>query len=113
MSDPACPQCAYRVAYNLTCHTWPARRDDGSLAWRACMPCDSAIEYLCLRDLDDAGECGWRYTHGLNPRNPRNPRTQENEKNRPPWIPEGQHPGWGMQPVPGVMLLGSEAAGDD
>jgi hypothetical protein len=37
-------------------------------------------------DDDNPSECGWRYTHGLNPRNPR---SAANEAHRPPWIPEG------------------------
>jgi hypothetical protein len=104
---PCCPECGYRVTYDLDCHTWPRRDGNGAERWMACMSCDSAIRYICMRDLDDAGECGWRYTHGLNPRNPR---AAANEERRPPWIPAGQELGPALSAwvCPGVPMLGSD-----
>ena len=93
-----CPECGARVVYDLTCHTY----GQGDRFY-ACMPCDSAVEYICARDLDDDGECGWRYTHGLNPRNPR---AAANEEARPPWIPAGQ--ACGEWRVPGVPMIGTD-----
>lgn len=98
---PACPKCGAEVIYDLTCHTY----GHGGRFY-ACMPCDSAIEYICVRELDDAGECGWRYTHGLNPANPR---AAENERHRPPWIPEGQGCDGTQWVAPGVRLIGTGA----
>ena len=101
-----CPECGGRVEYDLTCHTY----GQGDRFY-ACMPCDSAVEYICASQYDDyscqydtgPGECTWRYTHGLNSKNPR---AAENEKRRPPWIPEGQE--CGEWRAPGVALIGSE-----
>jgi len=101
-ADPVCPQCGAPVVYNLTCHTYGGTDADGRERWWACMPCDSAVEYICVRELDDDGECGWRYTHGLNPKNPR---AAANERRRPAWIPEGQE--CGEWRAPGVALIGS------
>lgn len=77
-SPPRCPECGAAVYYDLTCHTWPKRRDDGSEQWMSCLPCDSATEYVCT-----SVDCRWRYTLGLNPGNPR---SAENEAGRPPWM---------------------------
>jgi hypothetical protein len=99
---PVCPECGAEVVYDLTCHTYSVKRDNGTEAWVACMPCDSAVGYICVRELDDDGECGWRYTHGLNPRNPR---AAENEQRRPSWISQGQP--CGEWRAPGVRLIGS------
>lgn len=85
MTESVCPRCGSEVVYNLTCHTYGS--DEGG--WFACMPCDSAIEYVCVRQYDDDPPepvCDWRYTHGLNPRNPR---AAANEACRPSWIPQG------------------------
>jgi hypothetical protein len=110
MAAPRCPECGGKVAYDLTCHTWPQQqRDGGSERFMTCMPCDSAIEYLCtewLRD-DKPGECNWRYTHGLNPRNPR---SAANDAKRPAWIPVDltcRRDGF-TQAVPGVRMLGDD-----
>jgi hypothetical protein len=46
----------------------------------SCLPCDSAVEYVCPTD-----DCDWCYTHGLNKRNPRWEREQTF---RPQWLPE-------------------------
>ena len=100
-----CPECGGRVEYDLTCHTY----GQGDRFY-ACMPCDSAVEYICASQYDDyscqydtgPGECTWRYTHGLNSKNPR---AAENEKRRPPWIAEGQQ--CGEWRAPGVALIGS------
>ena len=101
---PACPRCGSPVVYDLACHTWPRRRDDGTEQWMACLPCDSAVRYMC--DGPDTGEgypdegCGWEYTHGLNSRNPR---SAANEEGRPPWL-EGRFDG---NAVPGCRLFGT------
>jgi hypothetical protein len=34
--------------------------------------------------MDDNSQCGWEYTHGLNPKNPR---AADNERYRPQWLP--------------------------
>jgi hypothetical protein len=105
---PRCPECGGRVSYDLTCHTY----GQGDKFY-ACMPCDSAIEYLCVEWLRDEnpGTCTWRYTHGLNPANPR---SAANEGKRPSWLPEGLSV---MQPhgrtmdataIPGVPMLGED-----
>jgi hypothetical protein len=106
------------VAYDLTCHTYSLQREDGTESWRACMPCDSAIEYMCTAWMDDdePGVCDWIYVHGLNPRNPR---WAHNEARRPAWIPPGRDcvqtvyakspPGYPISlamAVPGVRMLG-------
>jgi hypothetical protein len=106
MTPPRCPECGWQVVYDLTCRTHrtiqPGYPDDTE-HWRACSSCDSAVEYVCARDLDDAGQCGWRYTHGLDIWNPR---AAGNEMRRPPWIPGGQE--CGEWRAPGVPLLGGE-----
>jgi hypothetical protein len=78
-----CPLCGGAdIVWDLTCHTWPRTRADGTQQWMSCMPCDSAIEYYCR------GEgCPWSYTHGLNPNNPRK---ALNEQGRPPWIADAK-----------------------
>lgn len=74
-----CPLCGGAdIVWDLTCHTWPRTRDDGTQQWMACMGCDSAISYYCR-----AEGCPWGYTHGLNPRNPRK---ELEERSRPPWL---------------------------
>lgn len=95
---PSCPECGGPVAYDLTCHTYG---QDGK--FYACMPCDSAIEYICVNQYDDIGDCDWRYTHGLNPANPR---AAKNEESRPPWLPESQSAEGGEWVMPGVKMLG-------
>jgi hypothetical protein len=114
LASISCPECGGKVAYDLACHTWPQRRDDGSDAWMSCMGCDSAIEYFCtewLRDLDP-GTCGWRYTHGLNSRNPR---SAANEAVRPAWL-EGhalvQGPLRLVSALPGIRMLGADDEDD-
>jgi len=83
LPEPACPECGREVVYSLTCHTYG---QDGK--FYACMPCDSAVDYVCAGQFDDKPTgCEWEYTHGLNPRNPRAAR---NEERRPSWIPAGQ-----------------------
>lgn len=93
--DKLCPRCEGPVEYDLACHTYPRTRDDGTVQWMSCLPCDSAYRYSCIAwteedELDewlikgeDAGMgCGWYWTRGLNPGNPR---TEENDANRPEW----------------------------
>ena len=85
---PVCPNCAGPIAYEYTCHTYGA-----GTKWYSCLPCDSAIEYSCVRDMapnpadpdheNDHDGCGWDFTHGLNPGNPRSP---ANEAKRPSWL---------------------------
>ncbi len=76
MSEVKCPQCGADVVYDLVCHTWSTRTDDGREVWMACVGCSSAIGYDCTN-------CEWHYTDGLNSRNPRSP---ENERHRPQWL---------------------------
>lgn len=66
----ACPRCGGPVEEELTCHTWPQTRPDGTEQWMACLPCDSATEWYCVAGDHNEG-CGWSWTDGLNPRNPR------------------------------------------
>jgi hypothetical protein len=95
---PTCPECGREVVYDLTCHTYG---QDGK--FYACMPCDSAVEYICTGQLEDEPTgCEWRYTHGLNPKNPRAAR---NEENRPPWLPDGQSAEGGNWVMPGVKAI--------
>ena len=99
---PACPGCGSPVVYDLTCHTYPRTLADGREQFMACMPCDSAVEYMCdgpgSEGYPDEG-CGWSYEHGLNPRNPR---AAANEEKRPPWI-TGKFDG---NAVPGCRKFG-------
>jgi hypothetical protein len=77
----ACPECGGTdIAWDFTCHTWGGKED--GTGWKACMPCDSAIQYYCRGNGNDY--C-WNYTHGLNPGNPR---SVANDARRPPWLPE-------------------------
>jgi hypothetical protein len=105
VSAPSCPGCGSPVVYDLACHTWPQRRDDGTERWMACLPCDSAVRYMC--DGPDTGEgypdegCGWSYVHGLNPRNPR---ATANEESRPSWLPGPS----GGNAVPGCRMFGED-----
>lgn len=95
--NPSCPRCGGSVLYDLACHTY----GQGGKFY-ACMPCDSAIEYICAGQFDDEPtDCRWRYTHGLNPDNPR---AAANEENRPPWLPGPYED----KPVAGCRLLGTD-----
>jgi len=71
------------VVYDLACHTYGQTQSDGSVKFYACMPCDSAIRYLCRPEDDRVDGCGWEYTDGLNPANPKSP---ANEEARPSWL---------------------------
>lgn len=108
---PSCPVCGGKVAYDLTCHTYAQRRDNGTEAWMACMPCDSAISYFCTAWLEDdapAGACQWEYTHGLNPGNPRSP---ANEASRPAWLGDHQlvqGPLRLVTALPGIRMIGTD-----
>lgn len=64
-----------------TCHTYRGPND----TWWSCQGCYSAIEYFCVGTNDDEidDDCGWSYTHGLNPGNPR---AAENARHCPPWL---------------------------
>jgi hypothetical protein len=99
LHPPACPECGGPVVYGLTCHTYRMGE-----RWYSCLPCDSAVEYICANQYDDIGDCDWRYTHGLNPGNPR---TAKNEEFRPPWLPEGRGAEGGYWVMPGVLMLGA------
>jgi hypothetical protein len=100
LPEPGCPECGREVVYNLTCHTY----GHGDRFY-ACMPCDSAVEYICAGQLDDKPTgCDWRYTHGLNPRNPR---AEANEHHRPPWLPADRAPEGGDWVMPGVKAIWS------
>lgn len=110
MTAVACPECGGKVAYDLTCHTYPTRRDDGTEAWMACLPCDSAIEYVCTGQYNDEnpGTCRWEYTHGLNPGNPR---AAQNEAQRPAWLGDHQlvqGPLGMVTALPGVRMIGED-----
>jgi hypothetical protein len=95
LPGPTCPECGREVVYDLTCHTY-GQGDK----WYACLPCDSAVEYICAGQLDDEPtDCRWRYTHGLNPVNPR---AIANEESRPPWLPGERSGDWIM---PGVKAI--------
>lgn len=85
-----CPGCGGEVVYELTCHTYSRTRDDGTIQWMSCLPCDSATRYECSnRWEDDVFDpetdeyikvgCDWNWTYGLNSGNPR---AEENERNR-------------------------------
>ena len=78
-----CPACGGQVVADLTCHTYGQTRDDGTVQFMACLPCDSAIRYWCYPDDDEAEGCGWDYVDGLNPSNPR---SSDNEAKRPAWL---------------------------
>lgn len=91
MEDHSCPRCGGPVESDLTCHTWPRTKDDGTVQWMSCLPCDSAVLYYCAgnedadEDSDEYWGCGWRWTKGLNPQNPR---SKENHKRYPGWYSE-------------------------
>lgn len=87
-----CPECgSAEVYYDLTCHTWPQTGPNGKITWMHCLPCDSAVEYMCLEN-----NCAWRYVHGLNPDNPR---SKENEEKRPSWMIDLEYSEFGGQKV--------------
>jgi len=88
-----CPDCGGQVHWDFTCHTY-GWAEDGT-GGKACLGCDSAIEFCCARpdqdgDLLEDG-CGWAYTWGLSPRNPSFAR---NEERRPWWIAAGTRFVW-------------------
>lgn len=105
-NEQPCPQCGGPTETDLACHTWPKTRDDGTVQWMACMPCDSATLWYCNGDaecycsldtgvvepncyacggtgIDEGWGCGWKYTQGLNKGNPR---WEDNEQRRPEWL---------------------------
>lgn len=87
-----CPKCGSgRIYWEYACHTYQV---DGR--WMGCMPCDSAIRYVCF-------DCKWSYTWGLNPDNPR---AVENEKQKPSWE-LGTVDGDFMLPAEGTVHVGS------
>lgn len=71
-----CPECGSKVYWDYACHTWPRDYDGTHVVFMACIPCDTARRYICL-------DCGWSYTHGLNPKNPR---FNTEQKRKPDWI---------------------------
>lgn len=85
--DRNCPNCAGKVASDLTCHTYGQNG-----RFYSCMPCDSATYWWCVAhtdrcfsdcmDYDEHEGCGWSWTQGLNPDNPRS--VANNEK-KPEW----------------------------
>jgi hypothetical protein len=79
-----CPRCGGPVDSYPTCHTWPQSRPGRSPQWMACLPCDSATEWICDSDPDE-DDCYWSYTEDLNPGNPK---AAANELNRPSWLGE-------------------------
>ena len=112
-----CPACGGKVEWDFACHTYPqtscpvGNRDHrvkwwsdeniycvdcdlkARVTWMACMPCDSATQYICQAHNEDRCDsdcaewnehegCGWRWTWGLNPDNPR---AVDNETRNPRW----------------------------
>ena len=93
-----CPECSCpRIYYDYTCHTYASTRADGSTMFMACLPCDSAIEYVC-------NDCTWRWNAHLNPRNPR---SVENDKKKPDWYvePEYAEKSYFLRPMPGIVSI--------
>lgn len=90
--DELCPECRGKVEWDFDCHTYPQERD-GRVTWMACMPCDSAVRYVCMAHNEkrcDRGcyeygyhdGCGWSWTKGLNQSNPG---SADNELKNPHW----------------------------
>jgi len=79
----ACPGCGGKVLADYDCHTYGQSQADGSVRFYSCIPCDTAIRYLCAARVDDDVDCEWDYTDGLNPANPR---FSGNEEQRPQWL---------------------------
>ena len=91
-----CPECdCPRIFWDYTCHTYGSTREDGSVMFYACMPCDSAIEYAC-------NDCQWRWNAHLNPRNPR---SEENDKKKPDWYVEPVQDSMFLKPMPEVVSI--------
>lgn len=91
-TDKKCPECNGEVEYDLACHTYLSTWQ-GKETWMACMPCDSATEYICSAHNEDRCDsdcyeyeyhdgCGWRWTKNLNKSNPR---SVDNETKNPHW----------------------------
>lgn len=92
-TDKICPGCGGRVVYELTCHTYPRTKEDGSITFYSCLPCDSAYFYSCEGRWSDPGDpgypgCDWHWTSHLNPGNPR---AEANEEGRMGFIPPKEY----------------------